>query len=92
MKTHCMEFAQKCDKCQWFSPVLKAHPKKLTSLTSLWPFTIWEIDLIGQLPKGRGSIQYVVVAINCFTKWVEAEALTSITPAKIKEFIYKNIV
>ena len=37
---------------------------------------------------GRGSVQYVVVAINYFTKWVEAEALVSITPAKIKEFVY----
>ena len=36
-------------------------------------------------------MQYVVVAINYFTKWVEVEALTSITPLKIKEFIYKNI-
>ena len=50
------------------------------------------IDLIGWLPKGRGSIQYAVVAINYFTKWVEAEALASIMPIKIKEFVYKNII
>ena len=51
----------------------------------------WGIELIGQLPKGRDSIQYAVVA-NYFTKWVEAEALVSIIPVKIREFIYKNIV
>ena len=32
------------------------------------------------------------MAIDYFTKWVEAEALVSIILAKIKEFIYKNIV
>ena len=58
-------------------------------MTDPWPFAFWGID---QLPKGRGSIQYVVVAIDYFTKWVEAEALASITPAKIREFIYKNII
>ena len=42
--------------------------------------------------KGRGSVQYVVVVVDYFTKWVEAEALASITPTKIKEFVYKNIV
>ena len=42
--------------------------------------------------KVRGSAQYAVVAIDYFTKWVEAEAFTSITPANIKEFVYKNIV
>ena len=61
-------------------------------MTSPWPFAVWGIDLIGQLPKGRGSIQYVVVAVDYFTKWVEAEALASIMPAKIKEFVYKNII
>ena len=32
------------------------------------------------------------MAADYFTKWVEEEALASITPAKIKEFVYKNIV
>ena len=31
------------------------------------------------------------MAIEYFTKWVEAKALASITLAKIKEFIYKII-
>ena len=32
------------------------------------------------------------MAANYVIKWVEAEAFASITPAKIKEFVYKNIV
>ena len=58
-------------------------------MISLWPFAVWGIEFISQLSKGRG---YAVVAINYFTKWVEAEALASITPGKIKELVYKNIV
>ena len=57
-----------------------------------WPFVILGIDLISQFPKGRGSAHYVVVAVDYFTKWVEAKVLASITPTKIKEFVYKNIV
>ena len=37
-------------------------------------------------------MQYAVVVVDYFTKWVEAEVLVSIMPTKIKEFIYKNIV
>ena len=92
MKVDCMECARKCEKCQWFSPISKAYPKELTSMTSPWPFAVWGIDLIGRLPKGKGSVQYTVVTIDYFTKWVEAEALASITPSKIKEFVYKNTV
>ena len=61
-------------------------------MTSPWPFAVWGIDLIGQLPKGRGGAQYAAVQVDYFTKWVEAEALTLITPMKVKEFIYRNIV
>ena len=61
-------------------------------MTSPWPFAIWGIDLIGRFPKGRGNIQYTVVAVDNFTKWVEAEALASITPTKIREFVCKNII
>ena len=92
MKADYMEFSRKCDKYQRFSPVTKAHPEELTNKTNLWPFAIWVIDLIGQLPKGRGSVQDIVVVVYYFTKWVETESLASITPAKIKEFVYKNIV
>ena len=33
-----------------------------------------------------------MVAMDYFTKWVEAEALALITPMKIKEVVYRNIV
>ena len=46
----------------------KAHLEELTSMNSQWPFTVWGIDLIGWLPKERGSVQYTVVAVDYFTK------------------------
>ena len=76
-----MEYARKCDKCQQFVPISKAHMKELTSMTSPWPFAIWGIDLISRLLKERGSVQYTVMAVDYFTKWVKAEALVSITSA-----------
>ena len=88
----CMEYAHKCDKCQRFSPMSKAYSEKLTSMTSPWLFAIWGIDLICRLPKGRGSVQYAAMAVGYFAKLVEEKALVSITPTKIKEFVYKNIV
>ena len=30
--------------------------------------------------------------MDYFTKWVKAEPFASITPAKIRKFVYKNIV
>ena len=57
-------YAKKCDKCQRFSKIPRAPPNELTQLQSPWPFAIWGIDLIGQLPKGKGGVQYAVVAVH----------------------------
>ncbi|KAK1565803.1 hypothetical protein Q3G72_035419 [Acer saccharum] len=49
-------------------------------------------DLIGPLPAGVKQAKYVVVAIDYFTRWVEAEPLTNITEVNTTAFIKKNVV
>ncbi|XP_022889198.1 uncharacterized protein LOC111404653 [Olea europaea var. sylvestris] len=56
-----------------------------------WPFAKWGIDFIGLLPKGRGSATSAIVAIDYFTKWVEAEPLAKITEVNTTKFVWKNI-
>jgi len=37
-------------------------------------------------------MKYEVVAIEYFTKWIEAESVTQITAYKIQHFVWKNVV
>ena len=37
-------------------------------------------------------MKYLVVAIEYFTKWIEAEPIAQITAHKIQDFVWKNIV
>ena len=37
-------------------------------------------------------MKFLVVGIDYFTKWVEAEPLAKITQQNVKNFIWKNIV
>ena len=37
-------------------------------------------------------MKFLLIAIDYFTKWVEAEALATITEAKVQNFVWKNIV
>lgn len=67
-------------------------PKELTSVTSPWPFAQWGIDLVNPLPLGKGSMKFVVVAMDYFTKWVEAEALATIAANNITCFLWKMII
>ncbi|KAL5569244.1 hypothetical protein UlMin_025819 [Ulmus minor] len=66
--------------------------EKLNSVLSPWPFAKWGIDLIGPLPLGKYQMKFAVVAIDYYTKWVEAEPLSEITEARTTSFVWKNIV
>ena len=44
------------------------------------------------MPQGKGQVKFLLIAIDYFTKWVEAEALVTITEARIQNFVWKNII
>ena len=87
-----VELVKKCDKCQRFGNVQRLPAKKLTTIASPWPFAQWGIDIVGPLPQGKGQVKFLLVAIDYFTKWVEAEALTTIIEVRIQSFVWKNII
>ena len=92
MQTDAVELVKRCDKCQRFGNIQRLSAKKLTTITSPWPFSQWGIDIVSPLPIGKGQVKFILVAINYFTKWVEVEALATITEAKIRSFVWKNII
>ena len=51
------------------------------------PFAQWGLDLIRPMLEGKGQVKCEVVAIDYFTKWAEAEALVTITVARIETFV-----
>ncbi|CAL8175330.1 unnamed protein product [Prunus armeniaca] len=81
-----------CDKCQRFSNIPQLPAEPLTAMVIPWPFTQWGLDLIGPMPEGKGQVKYAAVAVDYFTKWAEAEALATITAARIETFVWQNIV
>jgi hypothetical protein len=42
------------------------------------PFAVWGLDLIGPLQKAPGGYTHLLVAIDKFSKWIEARPLNSI--------------
>ncbi|CAL1359954.1 unnamed protein product [Linum trigynum] len=56
-----------------------------------WPFSQWGMDLRGPFPKAPGQMKYLIVAVDYFSKWVEAEPLGTITHAQVRKFTTKNI-
>ncbi|XP_022025008.1 uncharacterized protein LOC110925363 [Helianthus annuus] len=86
------EEIKKCDNCQVHAPMTHQHKHPMVPVSTSWPFQKWAIDIIGPFPEGPGGVKYVVVAIDYFTKWIEAKPLAKITGDQMRRFVLDNIV
>ncbi|GJX78211.1 reverse transcriptase domain-containing protein [Tanacetum coccineum] len=69
----------KCDSCQIHAPVPRLPKTHLMSIMSPWPFYQWGLDILGPLPEGPDKLKFNIVAIDYFTKWIEAKPLAKTT-------------
>ena len=85
-------YAHACEPCQQFSKLTHQPAELLNSVLSPWPFAKWGVNLISPLPQGKYKMKFAIVAINYYTKWVEAEPLQQITEAQTTVFIWRNSI
>ena len=79
MREDCTRYAQRCKQCQQHADWHNAPPEELRSIYSPWPLAVRQM-------------KYLVVAIEYFMKWIEAEPVAQITTHKVQHFVWKNIV
>jgi len=53
---------------------------------------MWGMDIVEPFPPGKGQCKFLLVGVDYFTKWIEAEPLATISAAKVKGFVWKNII
>ena len=62
-------------------------------MTFPWPFSVWVIDVIGRIaPKVSNGHEYILVAIDYFTKWVEAASYFILKAKHMARLIKNNII
>jgi hypothetical protein len=68
-----------CEACQNFSP-RSGNPSQFTKLIAhTWPLQRWGMDIVGPLPTAQGNLKFTFVAVEYFTKWIEAKPVSTIT-------------
>ncbi|KAL0462487.1 UNVERIFIED_CONTAM: hypothetical protein Slati_0136300 [Sesamum latifolium] len=92
MVADAMEFSKKCESCQRFANLLHAPATPLEGIKIACPFDQWGIDIVGPFPLALAQKKFMIVAIEYFSKWVEAEAVAKISEKEVMNFIWKNIV
>jgi ribonuclease HI len=81
-----------CEACQKFSP-RSGNPSQFTKLIShTWPLQRWGLDIVEPLPTAQRNLKFTFVAVEYFTKWIEARAVSTITSKTAQKFFWQNIV
>ena len=83
-------YIQNCTTCQLNKKNEIPNPteKYVTEVEA--PFTHLGLDIIGPLPITQQGNQYIIVLVDYFTKWVEAQSLASITSKDVVKFLSEN--
>ena len=93
MEKDCCIHVRICHKCQTFTKNVNAPPIPLSILAAPWSLLMWGIDVIGAIePKALNGRRFILVAIDYFTKWVQAASYVSVTRNVVIRFIKKEII
>ncbi|XP_012831554.1 PREDICTED: uncharacterized protein LOC105952536 [Erythranthe guttata] len=91
MKKDTYHYVRRCKQCQRFAPLIHKPGEEMTIMSAPCPFAQWGIDLVAPFPQTTGRKKFLIVAVDYFTKWVEAEALSKISEDEVMHFIWKHI-
>ncbi|KAL0355389.1 UNVERIFIED_CONTAM: Ribonuclease HI [Sesamum radiatum] len=94
--------ANTCEGCDGIREEMRELPKvrsfdtlaghSMESVRIACPFDQWGIDIVGPFPPAVAQKKFTTVAVEYFTKWVEAEAVARISEKEVINFIWKNII
>ncbi|PKI58271.1 hypothetical protein CRG98_021353 [Punica granatum] len=92
-ETDCVKHVRHCHLCQVYANQIRASPNELYPMAAPWPFSMSGMDVIGPInPKASKGHLFILVAINYFTKWVEAITLASVTAKAVARFLKRDII
>nr|AAX92889.1 retrotransposon protein, putative, Ty3-gypsy sub-class [Oryza sativa Japonica Group] len=81
------DIVQRCEACQFHSKHIKLPAQALQTIPLTWPFLCWGLDILGPFLRGQGSYKFLFVAIDKFTKWIEATPTGEIKADNTIKFI-----
>lgn len=84
------KFVKRCDRCQRTGNISRKNEMPLKSILEVELFDVWGIDFMGPFPSSFSN-QYILVAVDYVSKWVEAVALPTNDAKVVIGFLKKHI-
>jgi hypothetical protein len=69
------EIVQHCVGCQFYANLSHKPASALKTIPLVWTFAVWGLDMVGPLRIGASGFTHLLVAVDKFTKWIEAKPI-----------------
>ncbi|KAL2250205.1 UNVERIFIED_CONTAM: hypothetical protein Sindi_2494200 [Sesamum indicum] len=73
------ELVKRCGSYQKYASVIHQPATPMEPIKIACPFDQWGIDIVGPFPPAQAQKKFIIMAVEYFTKWVEAEAVAKIS-------------
>ena len=81
------EIVDKCEGCQFYSNMSHMPASALKTIPLVWPFVVWGLDMVVPLRTGRSGFTHLLVAVDKFTKWIEAKPIKNLDSGSAISFV-----
>ncbi|KAK6149198.1 hypothetical protein DH2020_016723 [Rehmannia glutinosa] len=85
------DLVKRCGKCQKHSSLIHQPVELLGVMSSPCPFAKGGIDIVAPFSIAVKQRKFLIVVVDYFSKWVEAEPVAKITESQVMSFIRKNL-
>jgi transposase InsO family protein len=69
------ELVRTCKGCQFYAWQTHLLAQALWTIPLTWPFAVWGLDMVGPRKKAPGDFTRLLIAVDKFTKWIEAKLI-----------------
>jgi hypothetical protein len=83
------DIVRKCDGCQKYSCQAHVPAQELWMITITGPFAVYGLDMVAPFKPSSCKKTHLLVAVDNFTKWVEAEQVSNCDAATAVNFLKK---
>ena len=82
------DLVRKCKGSQLYARQPHMPAQELKTIPITWPFVVWGLDMVGPFKTAPGGYTHLLVAVDKFTKWVEAKPIKNLDGATAANFLW----
>jgi hypothetical protein len=80
------QLVKHCNGCPRFSKHRNTPAAALKTIPLTWPFAVWGLDMVGPFKTAPGGLMHLLVAVDKFTKWIEAKPIKKLDGSSTIKF------